>query len=273
MPIRHGSPVGEKPRTRTSPPALTQWFAAPAASSRSEATCAAQPFTNPDGSSRPVAYASKKPSVTPHRSAHASSTKRRSADASESSTSPRSKRHTSLSGLYVLKRPSTSRIQAKTSSASSRRRAGGRSSARSRVIVVPMICSTRHSPGRVSAGGTSERLLDRGPQRLLVRVAGLGGAGDGVEVGALLLHHLTAGAVVHAPDVAAVDVGLSTAGQLQRHRVDDLVAGDHDLDLHVPVLVLLFRSGHPAGGRLGRLGGGARRGRGLRGGLGARRPR
>src|SRR5262249_47422516 len=84
--------------------------------------------------------------------------------------------HTSLSGLYVLNRWSTSRIQSNTSSASRDSVSGGSGSVRCTAIIVPMMPSWRTSPWCADPSPTTVTsdagLAYRGAQRGLVRIAG-----------------------------------------------------------------------------------------------------
>lgn len=79
-------------------------------------------------------------------------------------SSPRRMRLTSLSGLYVLKRASTSCSHAHTSATSARSSPAGRSSASSMLTAVPMTCSTwrtvRPQPCASSSAACSDSLYE-----------------------------------------------------------------------------------------------------------------
>src|SRR5665647_249552 len=93
-----------------SPPALIIAAGTPAYLSSSSARSAAQPFTRPVGSTPPGRrHGSNQPSDASFTLRQSSSTSATSGDAASSSISPRRRRLTGLSGLYVLKTSSTQR--------------------------------------------------------------------------------------------------------------------------------------------------------------------
>src|SRR3954447_1335264 len=167
MPPRHGPP-----RTSTSLPASMQKRRPPAAASTSPARSTDQPFTSPHGPSGPRARASKYPPVTTRSRSQRASTSRTSGCASSAASSPRSRRHTSLSGRYGLKVASTNRNQAKTRSSAP---AASSPSRTSTATGIPITSSTRRS---ATAGPLHRRL-----ERLDPRQAGGRGARDDVDVG------------------------------------------------------------------------------------------
>src|SRR5450756_2229634 len=93
-----------------SPPALIIAAGTPAFLNSSSARSAAQPFTRPVGSTPPGRrHGSNQPSDASFTLRQSSSTSATSGGAASSSISPRRRRLTGLSGLYVLKTSSTQR--------------------------------------------------------------------------------------------------------------------------------------------------------------------
>src|SRR5690606_16511431 len=136
------------------------------------------------------------------------------------SSSPRPSRLTSLSSRNGLNRASTSCSQANSRSAAV---ASNRSSSTRRDTGSPMTCSTRRMSGALRVEG--------GLERLPVAVTGDGGAGHGVDVGALLLKRLF-------DEGRHGGRGLRVVRLLEHPHGGDAVAVEGDLDPHRSLLGL-----------------------------------
>src|SRR5450756_1187332 len=175
-----------------SPPALIIAAGTPAFLSSSRARSAAHPFTRPVGSSPPgMLQGSNQPSDASFTLRQSSSTSATSGGAASSSISPRRRRLTGLSGLYVLKTSSTQR-----SLASARSRAASAAGSGAGALSVALSASLRLKDTTVPITccerciGSSLELVQRGLQRGGVGLARVGGAGDTVDGTAVGSHGL-----------------------------------------------------------------------------------
>src|SRR5450759_2604288 len=235
-----------------SPPALISAAGTPAFLNSSSARSAAQPFTRPVGSSPPgMLQGSNQPSETSLALRQSSSTSATSGGAASRSISPRRRRLTGLSGLYVLKTSSTQRslasarsraisaaaraaaVPVAATSADSAPATGSRAGAPSVALsaslrlkdtTVPITCCER-------CIGSSLELVQRGLQRGGVGLARVGGAGDTVDGTAVGSH----GLLLQLRDHVVRDLlGLRPVQVHLRHAdADDLAVGRRHLDLDV----------------------------------------
>src|ERR1700694_2922614 len=210
-----------------SPPALMQKLRAPARASSSAARSTDHPLTRPEGSSRPSGrqrQALNTPPLSRRKSSQSDSTSPTSTPHSSSVSSPRPRRLISLSGWKGLNRVSTARNQSNAAATTSPSTSGSR---RSIEIAVPMMCSTRMR--RVSVSNTG--LVERGLHRLGVGVAGVGRAGEAIDLGTLRLQNL----VMQPRRSVLADLRRPWPVERQLHRlhVGDPPAGDRQLHLGI----------------------------------------